>query len=89
MMAMKRYSTFSKAPIITGTSPSDCLISYPGHSLEGRGEVFPLSSKAVYSTAPADWATKSQGITLIVCLYLHFWYSCLRVGFFFAHHPIK
>ena len=30
---------------ITGTSPSDCLVSYSGHSLEGR--VLPLSSGAV------------------------------------------
>ena len=33
---------------ITGTSPSDCLVSYLGHSL-GGGEV--------YSTASADWET--------------------------------
>ena len=34
---------------ITGTSPSNCLVSYPGHSLEGV-------LQSVYSTAPADWA---------------------------------
>ena len=30
---------------ITGASPSDCLMSYPGHSLEGR--VLPLCKDAV------------------------------------------
>ena len=39
---------------ITGTSPLDCLVSYPGHSLGGltpSGEV-----QSVYSTVLADWA---------------------------------
>ena len=31
---------------ITGTSPSDCLVSYPGHSFAG---VLPLRIDAVYS----------------------------------------
>ena len=35
-------------PSITGASPSDCLVSYPEHSLGG---LTPL-----YSTVPADWA---------------------------------
>ena len=34
---------------ITGTSPSDCLVSYPGYSF---GKVY----STVYSTVPADWA---------------------------------
>ena len=39
----------------TGASPSDCLVSYPGHSL---GESYPsVEMQSVYSTAPADWAT--------------------------------
>ena len=39
---------------ITGTSPSNCLVSYPGHSF---GESYPSAEKQlVYSTAPADWA---------------------------------
>ena len=38
---------------ITGTLPSDCLMSYPEHSL---GVVYPSSEEqSVYSTAPADW----------------------------------
>ena len=37
---------------ITETSSSDCLVSYPGHSL---GESYPSAEKQlVYFTAPAD-----------------------------------
>ena len=39
---------------IIGTSPSDCLVSCPGHSL--GGESYPSAEKqSVYSTVPADW----------------------------------
>ena len=34
-MAMKEYSTFPQISSTAGTSPSDCLVSYPGNSLEG------------------------------------------------------
>ena len=34
---------------ITGASPSDCLVLYPGHS-------FFFGGGAEYSTAPDDWA---------------------------------
>ena len=36
---------------IAGTSPSDCLVSYPGHGSYPSAEV-----QSVYPTAPADWA---------------------------------
>ena len=39
---------------ITGTLPSDCLVSYPGHSL--RGSYPSAEVQLVYSTAPADRA---------------------------------
>ena len=39
----------------TGTSPSDSLMSYPGHSLCG-GSYSNAEMPSVYSTAPADWA---------------------------------
>ena len=42
------------SPSITGTSPSDCLVSYPGHSL---GVVLPLCSGTVsvfYSPSQLD-----------------------------------
>ena len=38
---------------IIGTSPSDCLVSYPGHSFGGRS----AEVQSVYSTAPADWGS--------------------------------
>ena len=39
----------------TRTSPSDCLVSYAGHSL-GGGESYPSAKKQlVYFIAPADW----------------------------------
>ena len=38
---------------ITGTSPSDCLMSYQEHSL---GESYPSAEmQSVYSGAPANW----------------------------------
>ena len=40
---------------ITETSPSDCLVSYPGHSL---GESYPSAEmQLVYSATPAEWAS--------------------------------
>ena len=42
---------------ITGTSSSDCLVSYPGHSFGSGGGSYPSAEvQSVYSTAPADWA---------------------------------
>ena len=39
---------------ITGTSPSDCLVSYAGHS---EGGAYPSTKvPSVYSAALADWA---------------------------------
>ena len=46
-----------QSPSITGTSPSDCLVSYPGHSW--RGGSYPSEEvQSVYSTAPADLASQ-------------------------------
>ena len=42
-------------PSIIGTSPSDCLVSYPGHS--SGGVSYPSAEvQSVYSTVPAVWA---------------------------------
>ena len=39
---------------ITGATPSDCLVSYPGHSLQ---ESYPSAKmRLVYSAAQANWA---------------------------------
>ena len=32
-MTVKEYSAFPKSPGFIGTSPSDCLVSYPGYPL--------------------------------------------------------
>ena len=40
---------------IATTSPSDCLVSYPGHSL-GEGSYPSAEKQSVYSIAPVDWA---------------------------------
>ena len=46
-MAIKRYSAFPAASL------SDCLVSYPGHSL---GESYSSADmQSVYSTTPTDW----------------------------------
>ena len=43
---------------ITGTSPSDYLVSYPGNSLVGS---YPSTEmRSVYSTAPAVWARNNS-----------------------------
>ena len=52
MMAMKGYSTLSFS--ITGASPSDCLVSYPGDVF---GESYPSAAmQSEYFTAPSDCA---------------------------------
>ena len=44
---------------ITGTSQSDCLVSYIGHSVR---RVLPLAEKqSVYCVAPAEWAISIMG----------------------------
>ena len=54
VMAVKRYSAFPKDSGITRASPSDCLVSYPGHSLEESYSSAEMQSG--YFTAPADLA---------------------------------
>ena len=49
-------------PSITEASPSDCLVSYPGHSL-GESYLF-AEMQSVYSATQADWAT---GALLPLC----------------------
>ena len=44
---------------ITGSSPSDCLVSYLGHSLGGP---YPSAEvQLLYSTDPSDWAVTYEG----------------------------
>ena len=47
---------------IIGASPSDCLVSYPGHTF---GKSYSSAEmQSLYSAAPADWATGEFGILL-------------------------
>ena len=48
-----------QSPSITGPSPSDCLVSYPGHLLcvcVCGGSYSSAEMQLLYSTAPANWA---------------------------------
>ena len=56
-MAMKRCSG------ITGASPSDRLVSYPGQSL--RDAYLSAELQSVYSAAPADWTTYILNTTFV------------------------
>ena len=48
----KEVLRFPQNSSITGAWPSDCLMSYPGHSL---GDSYPSAEmQSVYSTAPDD-----------------------------------
>ena len=50
--------------IISGASPSDCLVSYTGHSLL---ESYPAAEKqSVYSTTLVDWAINVMKVTNIL-----------------------
>ena len=44
----------------TGASQSDCLMLYPGHSLEA-GSYPSAERQSVYSAPPADWAGTNGG----------------------------
>ena len=44
-----------KSSSITGASPSDCLVSYPGQSLV---RPYLSAEMQLYSTAPANWASE-------------------------------
>ena len=49
----KEVLSIPQSSSITGASPSDYLVSYPGHSLVG---IYPSTETlSGYSIAPADW----------------------------------
>ena len=47
--------------IITGASPSDCLVSYPGHSLVGRGFT-PLQRYSLSILQPQSTGLRKEGV---------------------------
>ena len=59
-MAIKGVLHIPQSSSITGASPSDCLVSYPGYLLR---ESYPSAEmQSVYSTVPADWVIRFWGI---------------------------
>ena len=57
--ANKEELGISQSSSINGASPSDCLVSYPGHTLGGVGDTYSSAEmQLVYSTAPGNWATE-------------------------------
>ena len=54
----ERVLRISRSSIITGTLPSDRLLSYPGHLL-ARGSYRSAEKQSVYSTAPV-WEQKQH-----------------------------
>ena len=69
-MPMKGCSIFPK-------SPSDCLMSYPGHSLGGGGYLS-AEVQSVYSTTPANWAKHHLNFT--IGLFSVIFWTLLREG---------
>ena len=62
-MAMKRYSTSHKAPVLLEPHHQIVLCLYIGHALE---ESYSFAEKqSVYSTAPADCASHLFGDKII------------------------
>ena len=55
----ERVLHITKISRISETSPSECSVSYAGHSL-GWGSYPSAEMQSVYSTASADWATAIQ-----------------------------
>ena len=60
----ERVACIPESPNITWTSPSDCLVSYLGHSLERS---YPFSEvQSVYSTARADRAIHRVNVKTVL-----------------------
>ena len=60
-------------PSITRTTPSDSVVSYPGHSLVGSYHSAEVQS--VYSTAPADWAILRVNVKTVLFQIIQFYIS--------------
>ena len=58
---------------ITGTSPSDHLVSLPGHSLWGGGGSYLFTEvQSVYSKARADWAMHRDNFEAVLFQIIQF-----------------
>ena len=54
---------------ITGVSPSDCFVSYLGHSL--GVSYLSAEMQSVYSIAPADWAVEIHTVSISKVTVIH------------------
>ena len=59
----KSVLRISQSSSITGSSPSDYFVSYPGHSLRESNPS--AETQSAYSAAPANWA--SHNLKAIEC----------------------
>ena len=55
-MVMNAVPRIPQSSSIARTSPSDCLVLYPGNSMVGGGSYPSAEKQSVYSTALTDWA---------------------------------
>ena len=64
---------------ITGALPSDCLLTYTGHLLEG-GSYSSTEIQTVYSTAPANWVDTRMSLTRYkfsnILVHASLWHIC-------------
>ena len=81
VLAVKGHSTFPKSSSITGTLPSDCLVSYTGLS-PGKGSYLSAEVQSVYSTAQADWAK-----IIRVLLINSYFRTCPRIDLYKYIYP--
>ena len=59
----------SQSPSITGTSPSDCLVSYPGHPLGGGFNPLQRCSRCILQPQPTGQGLSQYSIVALVpCL---------------------
>ena len=66
---MKGYSAFPQSSSITEASPSDCLVSYPGHSLGGLDLThLQRSSLCILQPQPTEEEQQLLIIILIILL---------------------
>ena len=59
-LSIDRVLCITQSSSITGTSPSDFLVSYPGYSFV-EGSYPSAEEQLVYSTTPANWAITHKG----------------------------
>ena len=65
---------------ITGASPLDYVMSYPGHSLMWFGSYSSAGMLSVYSTAPAVWAIQTIRLQIIyIYIYIYIYIICKRI----------